>query len=144
MVSCGQTHTHAKEEVMVLAAARELPEFNAGDQAYLVITPATPSIFTRSYRPRPYYILETRVTEARGGGAEGKRYRFDTEFYARPGHVFACLDEAKRRLRELFAIETDGVLPAENIRLVSSGEQKAGEKAVHAAPIATPPAYAAL
>jgi hypothetical protein len=128
---------------MVLAAARGLPDFNAGDQAYLVITLATPSIFTRFYRPRPYYILETRVMEVRGEGAEGKRYGFDTEFYTRPGHVFACLDEAKRRLQEVFAIETGGVLPAENIRLVSSEEQKAGEKAVHAAPIATPPAYAA-
>ena len=129
---------------MVSIIALEPSNLRAGDRVFAIITPSTVSSFTRSYRPKPYYVLETSVNEVCGEWAGEKRYVLDTEFYLTPGQIAASLDEAKKRLVEIFARETDGSLPIEKVRLVSSGEQKAGEKLVHGAPVVTPPAYAAL
>jgi hypothetical protein len=128
---------------MASQTARDLPDLKVGDRVFAIITPATFSSFTRSYRPKPYYVLETRVSGVRDRGAGEKEYLFDMPFYVMRGRITASPDEAKKRLVEIFALETDGVLPIGKVRLVSSDEQKAGERIVQASPVAVPPAYAA-
>jgi len=102
--------------------AKYLPGLKVGDQVFVLITPQTPNLFLQSYRPKPYFVLETKVEEVR----PDTTYRFDTNFLVLPGRVFRTLDYAKQRLVRIFAKETDGILAVEKVRLVTSEEETEG------------------
>lgn len=107
------------------------PYLNEGDRAYVVITPLTHNLFVEHRRPRPYFLLETKVSRVEGDLFE-RSYEFDTRYYVQAGFVFTSLDEAKKRLVEVFAQETDGVLAPDKIRVVSGQEEKELERMVNA------------
>ncbi len=127
---------------MMFVSAQDLPGLTVGSRIFLIITPGTLAGSLRSYRPRPYYILEAYVKEVDDGGKVGLRYLLDAEFILMRGRAVTDLTEAKRRLVHIFAKETDGTLPIEKVRLVSAEEQKLGQTLEHQEPFLRPPEYA--
>ena len=111
---------------MSYVAATELPGLKVGDQVFMIITPETPNGFLRSYRHRPYFVLETKIQEVREGG---KRYILATSYFGLPGRVFTDPTKAKEKLVEVFAEQTDGTIAIDKVRLISAEEEKVGARA---------------
>ena|SRR3989344_2000116 len=111
---------------MFTQIARQMPGLKAGDVVFVLITPATPNVFMNSYRPRPYFVLESKVEEVRPDNT----YKFDTNFLVMPGRVFCDLQAAKKELTSVFAKETCGILPFERVLLVTSQEETDGQAAI--------------
>ncbi len=117
-----------------MAITNEYPGLKKGDKLFAVITPGTPGSCSRTYRPKPYFVLETTIEEVRQRGGEDRRLYVDAPFLLKPGRVCVDLDEAKQRLVKIFAEQTEGALEIEKVRLVSADEHKAGTKIEDAQP----------
>ncbi len=111
-----------------LAITNEYPGLKKGDKLFAVITPGTPGSCTRTYRPKPYFVLETTIEEVKQAGGEDRRLYVDAPFILKPGRVCLGLDEAKKRLVKIFAEQTEGTLEIGKVRLVSADEHRAGTK----------------
>lgn len=108
----------------------DLPGLMVGDSVFVVVTPKTHHIFLQHFRPKSYFVLETRVTSIEEG-RRGLAYYFATNFAVFPGFVFKDVESAKAELVRRFAEETDGTLAIEKVRLVSAAEEREGTDAIN-------------
>lgn len=108
----------------------DLPGLNVGDRVFVVVTPKTHHVFLQHFRPKPYFVLETHITEI-VESRRGEVYLFATDFAVFPGLVFRKLCSAKVNLVQRFTEETGGVLVFDKVHFVSAEEERAGTDAIN-------------
>ncbi len=102
--------------------------FRPGERVYGIITPGTHSCVSLEWRPRPYFVLVTRVDGVSYAPQwpGGVYYRLvDTHYTIPHPHLCGGEEEAREKMTTIFSEETDGVIPPERIKFfdVSAGKR---------------------
>lgn len=126
MIRCRKSDE--RKEMVMYTMVVDLPGLKIGDSVFVVVTPKTNHIFLEHFRPKPYFVLETQVTDIDVRG--GRAYRFCTRFAVLPGSVFTDAEAAKAELVRRFAKETDGLLDIKKVTVVSAREEADGNHVI--------------
>ena len=88
-----------------------------GEQAFVVLTPSTAYLLNQNCTSWPYFVIQVEVRWTRLTSA-GVSY--ETDFCARafPSNAFRNLEDAKRKLMEVFTKETGATLAPDGVKVV--------------------------